>query len=275
MANRSGGVIGRSVLIVSLLLYAVPIYWLVKSAFSTYLDLTSSPPQMFPPDPSFSALWAMGIELGPSLVVSAIVSLGCTVITLGLAASTAYGLTLLRGRLSSAMSTIVILGSLMFPSIAFVVPLFTVFAQLHILNTIFGLILADCIYGVPLGILLCYTYFRSIPTEIMEAALMDGSRPFSTFVRIACPIAAPALATTAIFAFLFGWGDYLFAVTFGAGRGQSTAPVALASLIQSTSGVTPWDQVMAGAVIISLPGLAAILFAQRFITSGIAEGAVK
>ena len=112
------------------------------------------------------------------------------------------------------------------------------------------MIIADSIYAVPLGILVGYTYFSTIPSETLEAAVVDGASQANIFFRIICPLGAPAIATTAIFAFLFGGGDFLFAVTFGAGRGKSPALIAVSGLIQGQAGVTPWPQVMAGSVLL-------------------------
>jgi multiple sugar transport system permease protein len=275
MRTTRADIAGRILLVLAILALLVPVYWLVKSAFSDQNGLFADPPQFVPTPPTVQGFADILPTLGPSLGVSAIIALGCVVLTLVIAMPTAYGLSLLAGGRGSGASRFVVLSTLMFPSIMFVIPLYNLFYVTGILNTVGALIIADSIYAVPLGIVVCYTYFTTIPSEITEAAVVDGASPARVFLRIIVPLGMPAIATTAIFAFLFGWGDFLFAVTFGAGRGLAPASIAVAGLIQGTSGVTPWPSVMAGAVVLCIPALVAVLFAQRFITGGLSAGAVK
>lgn len=275
MKAHGGMWAGRVLLILGIAVLLVPVYWLVKSAFSSNTQLFQDPPQIFPSPISVVGFTEIFTTIAPDLGVSAIIAIGCVILTLVIALPTAFGLMLLNGGKGSAVSKIVVLSSLMFPSIMFVIPLYSFFYQLHLLNTISGLIIADSIYAVPLGILVSYTYFLTIPAESIEAARIDGASQFVIFFRIVCPLSLPAITTSAIFAFLFGWGDYLFAVTFGAGRNITPATIAISGLVQGQAGVTPWPQVMAGSVLLCIPALVAILFAQRYITSGLSAGAVK
>lgn len=266
---------GRTLLVLAIAALLIPVYWLVKSAFSTNEQLFADPPSIFPAPPTLFGFTQILPVIVPDLGTSAGIALGCVVLTLVIAMPTAFGLTLLRGQGGTGVSRLVVLSTLMFPSIMFVIPLYGVFYRVHLLNTVPGLIIADSIYAVPLGILVGYTYFSTIPSETLEAAIVDGASQANIFVRIICPLGAPAIATTAIFAFLFGWGDFLFAVTFGAGRDKSPASIAVSGLIQGQAGVTPWPEVMAGSVLLCVPALVAVLFAQKYITSGLASGAVK
>jgi multiple sugar transport system permease protein len=273
--GRRGARVGHTLLVLAILVLLVPVYWLVKSAFSTNEQLFAPTPSLFPSPPTLEGFTQIFPVIVPDLGTSAGIALGCVVLTLVVAMPTAFGLTLLRGRGGTGVSRLIVLSTLMFPSIMFVIPLYGVFYRAHLLNTVPGLIIADSIYAVPLGILVGYTYFSTIPGETLEAAVVDGASQANIFLRIVCPLGAPAIATTAIFAFLFGWGDFLFAVTFGAGRGKSPASIAVSGLIQGQAGVTPWPQVMAGSVLLCVPALLAVLFAQRYIAGGLAAGAVR
>lgn len=272
MKTTRGEWAGRLLLVLAVAALLIPVYWLTKSAFSNNTQLYLNPPQLFPRPLSLDGFRAILATLVPDLGTSAIIAVGCIVLTLLVSMPTAFGLTLIGG---AGVPKLVVLSTLMFPSIMFVIPLYNLFYQVHLLNTVLGLIIADSIYAVPLGILVAYTYFSTIPTETLEAAVVDGASQLSVFLRIICPLGMPAIATTAIFAFLFGWGDYLFAVTFGAGRNLTPASIAISGLIQGQAGVTPWAQVMAGSVLLCIPALVAVLFAQRYITSGLSAGAVK
>jgi multiple sugar transport system permease protein len=211
----------------------------------------------------------------PDLGVSGVIALGCVVLTLVVSLPTAFGLELLRGQRGGGISRLVVLGTLMFPSIMFVIPLYNLLYRVHLLNTVPGLIIADSIYSVPLAIVVTYTYFITVPRDLVEAAAIDGAAPVTVFWRIVCPLGRPAIITSAIFAFLFAWGDYLFAVTFGAGRGVTPASIAISGLVQNDTGVTPWSEVMAGSVLLCVPALVVVFVAQRFISGGLTTGAVK
>lgn len=266
---------GRILLILGIAALLVPVYWLAKSAFSSNTQLFKDPPELFPSPPSLAGFDGILATIVPDLGTSAIIAVGCVVLTLIVSLPTAFGLSLLRGGRGTGVSKLVVLGTLMFPSIMFVIPLYNLFYQVGLLNTLPSLIIADSIYAVPLGILVTYTYFTTIPAETIEAAQIDGASQFKVFLRIVCPLSLPAIATTGIFAFLFGWGDYLFAVTFGAGRDFTPATIAISGLVQGQAGVTPWPEVMAGSVLLCIPALIAVLFAQRYITSGLSAGAIK
>lgn len=267
---------GRILLVLAVAALLIPVYWLAKSALSNNTQLYLNPPQLFPTPPSLDGFSQIVGTLVPDLGTSAIIAVGCVVLTLLVSIPTAFGLTLISsGQRGAGIPKLVVLSTLMFPSIMFVIPLYNLFYQVHLLNTVYALIIADSIYAVPLGILVAYTYFSTIPSETLEAAVVDGASQRIVFVRIICPLGMPAIATTAIFAFLFGWGDYLFAVTFGAGRDLTPASIAISGLIQGQTGVTPWAQVMAGSVLLCIPALVVVLFAQRYITSGLSAGAVK
>lgn len=266
---------GQAIMIIGIAAFMIPIYWLAKSAFSGEQQLYKDPPQLFPIPFTIKGFQETFGSIVPSLATSAIIAIGCVILTLIVALPTAYALNLLSGGIGSGLSRLAVLASLMFPTIMFVIPLYNLFYDVKLLNTIPGLVIADSIYGIPLGVMVCFTYFSTIPQEIVEAAIVDGASSLRIFLRVICPLSMPAIATTAIFAFLFGWGDFLFGTTFGAGRGKSPATVLIAGMVQGALGTTPWNQVMAASVLLSLPALIAIIFAQRYITSGLSAGAVK
>jgi multiple sugar transport system permease protein len=253
----------------------VPIYWLLKSGFSTNHGLFQNPPQLFPAPPSASGFAAIWPSISSDLLTSAEVAAGTVVLALLIAVPTAYGIFLLRGERGATGSRFIVMASLAFPSIVFVTPLYSALYTVHLLNTTFGLIIADTTYSVPLAVMLLYTYMLTLPTAMIEAATIDGTSHLKMLYRIVLPVILPSVITSAIFAFLFAWGDFLFAVTFGAGQGRNPAVVAIYSLIQGNNGVTQWPQVMAGSCILAVPALVALLLGQRYIRSGLAAGAVK
>lgn len=274
-ARRFRRHVGRLALLVGFGAMMIPVYWLVRSAFSTDAQLFRNPPVLVPMPPSPDGFLRIVPRLVPDLGVSAVIALGCVVLVLAVALPTAYGLNLLRGQRGSGISRLMILSSLMLPPTIFVIPLYTILHQFNLLNTMPGLIIACSVYSVPLAIIVIYTYMGTIPDVLTEAATVDGAGRLRIFLQVVCPLSLPAIATSAIFAFLLAWGDFLFAVTFGAGRGVTPATINIYGLVQGATGVTAWPEIMAGSVLLSIPALLAVLFAQRYITSGLTAGAVK
>jgi multiple sugar transport system permease protein len=275
MNTRIGAWFSRAALLLGMIVFLFPIYWLVKSALSNDDQLFSDPPYFFPSQPTLAGFRQVWGTIAPDLGASAIIALGCVVLTLAISLPTAFGLRLLQGGRGAGSSRLLVLGTLMFPSMMFVIPLYSVFYKIHLLNTYPGLIIADSVYAVPLGIMVIYTYTNTIPDSLVEAAITDGATQFGVFARIVAPLSMPAIATTGIFAFLFGWSDFLFAVTFGAGRGVTPATVAIYSFVAGDNAATAWPEVMAGSIVVAVPALLAVLVAQRFIRNGLTAGAIQ
>jgi multiple sugar transport system permease protein len=269
--------LGRAGLIITMFCLLFPIYWLLQSSISTERELFHTPTYFFPPHPTFQGYIATWRLISPDLLHSLIISCGVVVLDCALAVSAGYGLFLARVRKTAALVSLLVLVGIVFPTILFVVPLNQLLYILHLLNTYPGLILADSLYSTPLGVLLVYTYMLSIPDELTEAASVDGASLSRTLWSVVVPIATPGIAVTAIFAFLGAWGDYLFGETFTSGSTFIPASVSIATLSAAnvTSTGPSWQEVMAGSVILALPVLLAVLFAQRYIRVGISAGAIK
>jgi multiple sugar transport system permease protein len=267
--------VGRLCLILTMICLLFPIYWLVQSSLSTQLELFHTPVYFFPPHPTFAGLRAAWDIIGPDLWHSVIISGGTVVLTLFLAITAGYGLLLARARRTATLVRLLVLFGLVFPTITFVIPLDKLLYTLNLLNTYQGLILADSLYAVPLGVLIIYTYVLSIPHELIEAARVDGASSVRVLWSVVIPVARPAVATTAIFAFLAAWGDFLFAETFANSPSVLPASIGIYNLIGTSTSVVSWPEVMAGSLILGLPALLGVAFAQRYIRAGISTGAVK
>jgi ABC-type glycerol-3-phosphate transport system permease component len=160
-----------------------------------------------------------------------------------------------------------------FPQIAIVPTLFLLLRTAGLLDTYPGLVLPYLTFSLPLAVWLLAAFFRRVPRGLEEAALMDGATPLRAALLVVLPVAAPAIATTAILVFLYAWNEFLFALSFTLGPERQTAPVAIA-LLRGRYQV-PWGQVLAAAVVASLPVAAVVLAVQRRIVSGLTAGAVK
>jgi multiple sugar transport system permease protein len=263
--------LGQIVLLITMVCLLFPVYWLVQSSVSTQNELFHTPSYVFPPHPSLTGFRQALPVIAPDLGNSAIIAGGTVLLTLLITVTTGYGLLLSRVGAGGALVRFLVLMGLVFPAIMFVIPLYQVFDKLHLLNSYLGLILADSLYSVPLGILIMYTYMLTLPPSFTEAARVDGASRGRVLWSVVFPLSRPAAATTAIFAFLGAWGDYLFAATFTSGGSRSPASTGVYAMITANAAVS-WPEVMAASVVLGLPTVLALVLAQRYIRTGLNAG---
>jgi multiple sugar transport system permease protein len=211
-------------------------------------------------------------EQGGHLMTSLVVSAGSVVFCLLLATPAAYALAHFRVR-GAGVALFAILISQMIPGIVVANALYSAYNTLGLLNSVPGLILADSTHGIPFAILIMRAYLGSIPSEVIEAARVDGAGQIRAFVSIVLPMSRNALITAALFTFLFTWSDFLFALTLT--TTEDVRPVTLGLYQYIGTFVNDWSAVMATAVLASLPAVVLLVVAQRFVTAGVKSGAVK
>lgn len=211
---------------------------------------------------------AFWIPIRNSLIVAAVTTFFCIVV----GSLAAYALARLdfRGR---HFILGFILAVTMFPQISIVNPLFLLLRTLRLIDTYPGLILPYLTFAMPLTVWLLVGYFRQIPSELEEAARIDGASRTGAFLRIIMPLAVPGVATTAILTFIYCWNEFLFALSFTTSSDRQTVPVAIA-LFRGRYEV-PWGEILAAAIITTIPVAALVLIAQRRIVQGLTSGGVK
>jgi ABC-type glycerol-3-phosphate transport system permease component len=250
-----------------------PVYWAVRSSFTPgrVLFAANSPlPQTLVLD-HYRALFGER-DFWTPVRNSLIVAGSTTVLSVVMGAACAYALARLRFRGKTVMLAFVLAVS-MFPQISIVPPLYLLLRTLHLLNTYPGLVLPYLTFAMPLTIWLLVGFFRQLPPALEEAALMDGASRLRTLWEIIIPVSWPGLATTAILTFLYSWNEFLFALSFTLGPERYTVPVAI-TLFRGQYEV-PWGQILAAAVVATVPVAALVLIAQRRIIAGLTSGAVK
>jgi ABC-type glycerol-3-phosphate transport system permease component len=203
---------------------------------------------------------------------SLIVAGTTTAFAVTLGAASAYALARMRFRGRQAILAFVLAVS-MFPQISLVAPLYLLLREAGLINTYPGLVLPYLTFAMPLTIWLLVGYFRHLPADVEEAAVMDGAGLFRTLVEIVAPLAWPGIATTAILTFVYCWNEFLFALSFTLGPERYTVPVAIA-LFRGQYQV-PWGEILAAAVVATLPVVVLVVLFQRRITQGLTAGAVK
>ena len=202
---------------------------------------------------------------------SLIVSTGTTVLSLAVGCLAAYSLARFRFRAKRYM-LLSILFVRMVPAVVLVIPIYTLWRSLGLLDTHQGLILAYLSFNLPFVIWMMRGFFVDIPIEIEEAALIDGCSRLSALVRVILPLAAPGIAATSIFALLLGWNEFLFAVLLTADRAKTLTP---AILNYVTDRAILWGNLYAAASIVLLPVLVFSLAVQKHLARGLTGGAVK
>ncbi|MGI9078951.1 MAG: carbohydrate ABC transporter permease [Gemmatimonadaceae bacterium] len=263
-----------AVVLTALILFtAFPFYWAIASSFTPEATLFREPtlwPREFTLD-HYRALFAERDFLTPvrnSLIVAGTTTLFC--VTIG--AFAAYALARLKFR-GKALILGFILAVTMFPQISIVSPLYLMLRSLRLINTHPGLILPYITFAMPLTVWLLVGFFRQLPGDLEEAALVDGATRWQSFTKILLPLSAPGLATTAILTFIYCWNEFLFALSFTLGPERQTVPVAIA-LFRGQYQV-PWGEILAAAVLATAPVAAMVLIFQRRIVQGLTAGAVK
>jgi multiple sugar transport system permease protein len=252
----------------------LPFYWLVNISLKTGPDLSNA--DLFPPHPSLENYKSIfqNSNFTRALANSAIVALSTTFIGVIVGSFAAYALARLRMR-----GKFVILGIVLsittFPQIAIAAPLFRLWSNIGLYNTLIGLIIPYLTFALPLSIYILVTFFREIPKDLEEAALVDGATNFEAFRKVVVPLAAPGLATTAILTFIAAWNEFLLATTLTSSVAARTAPVAISQFTGSSEFEVPLGTQSAASVAISIPLIILVLLFQKRIVAGLTAGAVK
>ena len=251
-----------------------PFYWIAITAFKTDLQIQQFR-SLFWPDPwtlqHFQ--WLFFQSSFPIWLRNTVqVALGATAIGLVVSALGAYALVRLRWRGAGFISTAILITYLM-PGIMLVVPLYQIFANLHVVNRLPSLILAYPTFLMPFACWLLMGYYRSIPEELEEAAQIDGCNRFQAFYHVVLPLVVPALMAVALFAVTNAWNEFLFAFVFIQSNEATTLPVGLGRLI--VGDVFAWGPIMAASLAMAIPVVAFYAVAQRFLVEGLTAGSVK
>jgi multiple sugar transport system permease protein len=251
-----------------------PFYWLINISLKTGPDLSGS--SLVPPNPTLANYKSIfkDDDFVHALFNSAIVSLTTTALALVVGSFCAYALARLKFPAKFLLLGLV-LSITTFPPIAIATPVFKLWTDLGIFNTLYGLIIPYLTFALPLAIYILVSFFKEIPKDLEEAALVDGATRFTAFRKVVIPLAAPGLATAGILTFIAAWNEFLFAVTLTSTPKARTVPAAIAFFTGSTEFEEPLGTIAAASVVISIPLILLVLFFQKRIVAGLTAGAVK
>ncbi|NBQ26944.1 MAG: carbohydrate ABC transporter permease [Rhodobacteraceae bacterium] len=191
-----------------------------------------------------------------------------------LAVTASYALARVRFR-GRSLLLMTILGVSMFPQIAVLSGLYELVNMLGLYNRPWALVMSYTIFTLPFTVWVLTTFMRDLPTEIEEAAIVDGATPWVIITKVFLPLLWPALVTTGLLAFIGAWNEFLFALTFTISEDMRTVPVAIALLSGASVQEIPWGPIMAASVIVTVPLIVLVLIFQRKIVAGLTAGGVK
>jgi len=258
-----------------LLLVAVfPFFWMAISSFKPLGQLYSIPPQWLPNPPTMRNFEEVMFRsnIPRYFINSTIISLGSTLLALVFAIFAAYGFARFNFRGKSAALAFVLIGQLL-PTATVIVPLYLVLSYFNLINTYLGLILVYLILTLPLSVWMLTGYFRSIPSELEEAAIIDGASRLGVLFRISLPLILPGIVAVMLYSFVATWNEFVFALSFATDRTMKTLPIGLAEF--STEFDIDWGAVMAASLLMTLPIAIIFLVLQKLFVGGLMSGATK
>ncbi|MET3598276.1 carbohydrate ABC transporter permease [Martelella mangrovi] len=251
-----------------------PFLWMLISSFKKLSELYTVPPTWIPEAPSWANYAKVLFESNVPryFLNSLIISAGSTAIALALAILASYGFARFKFRGKSLAISLIIVGQLL-PTAAIIVPLYVVLNWLNLLNTYLGLILAYLILTLPLSVFMLISYFRGIPVELEEAAIVDGASRLGALLRITLPLSLPGVVAVIVYAFVTTWNEFIFALCFAIDSSTKTLPIGLSEF--TTEFNTDWGAVMAASVIMTVPIAILFLAMQKLFVGGLTAGGTK
>lgn len=270
----TGAFAGYTVLAIAIVVAMFPAIWMFISSIKPPNEIFSLPPTFIANEPTFSNYERVIFKTGipRAFLNSVFISSITTVCVILIAVFAAYAFARFRVKGSKTLSTGLLFGQMM-PAVVLLIPLFRIYARLRMIDTYQVNILTNIAINLPMAVLTMTAFFRSVPKELDEAAMIDGCSRIKAIFRVLMPISTPGLVTVGIFTFLNTWEEFLFALNFV----NSVKYKTLAVAIKDFKGefIIDWGGMMSSAVVIALPVLLVFLLCNKYFIKGIASGSVK
>jgi multiple sugar transport system permease protein len=263
-----------AILLLASAVVLIPTLWMVSTAFKSNEEVMISPPVWIPNNPtieSFIRIWR-DYPFADYFLNSVYIVVASTIISLVFSALAGYGASRFKFPGKGAFLTFLLVTQ-MFPSIMLLIPFYKVLKTFGLIDTHEGLIVVYISFAIPFCTWMMLGFFQGIPKELDEAAMIDGCSQIRTFFQIILPLSLPGLAATAIYSFLMGWNEYMFAFVLMTTESMKTLPVGIGQL--NGYYKIAWNDMMAASIISSLPLIILFLFMQKYFISSLTAGAVK
>jgi multiple sugar transport system permease protein len=265
----------RLVVLLPIMVFVLfPFFWVIITSFKSTPQI-SERVSIFWPDPFTLEQYRSLLEDTPFLLWlwnSVLVAAVSTIISIAFAALAAYALVRLKF-LGAGLLTTFILITYLLPGTLIFIPLYQILSDVSLINSHGALFATYPTFLMPFATWVLIGYFRSIPVELEEAAMIDGASRLYAFWRITLPLAAPALLSVALFAFTNAWNEFLFAFVFIYSESLRTLPIGLLSMV--VGDILPWGKLMAASLLTAIPVAVLYMYTQRYLVGGLTVGAVK
>ena len=272
--RRLGPVLRMLALLPFLVFVLFPFYWIIITSFKTDLQIQQYS-SIFWPTPWTIEQYQTLLYKTPYLTWfrnTVIVATASTMVSVGLAAMAGYALARLKFFGAGALTTILLITYLL-PGALLFIPLYRILTNLGIINTHLALIATYPTFLMPFATWVMLGYYRSLPVDLEDAAMIDGASRLGAFLRITLPLAAPALLSVTLFAFTNAWNEFLFAFVFITSERLKTLPIGLQLLV--FGDIYPWGQLMSASLLMAIPVMVIYIYAQRYLVEGLTAGSVK
>jgi ABC-type glycerol-3-phosphate transport system permease component len=262
------------VLVLIILVILLPFLWMLSSSFKSEAEIMGGRtylPKLFTLDNYRNLLteFTSSKNYPLNLLNSMIIGLGTAAATVFVAVLASYSLSRYKNRVSDAIAQTLVF-VYVFPTIVVIVPLFKFLAGFGLADSFAGLMLIETAFSLPFCIWLLRSFFNSVPISFEEAALLDGASYFQAFLKTTLPLAAPGIATAAIYTFIMSWGEYLFSSIFVLSDLKKTVPLGLATYMADQ--YIEWGKLLAGGVIVIIPVLLLFYPLSRYFIRGFISG---
>lgn len=249
-----------------------PVYWMINVSLTKTKDMRADPPHWFPWDPTVEGYVSALSDQLPNLGTSLLLGVGTVVLTLVVSMPAGFALARLRPPGRGPLNFVLLVAQ-MIPAVVMAMGFYAIYIRIGMLNTIWGLIIADSTLAVPFGVLLFSAFMAGIPKELTQAAEIDGAGVWRQFRSVIVPLSRNSMITVSLFAFIWAWSDFVFASTLN--RNGSMVPITLGIYAYIGNNTTQWNAIMATAVVASIPAALLLVVAQRYVAAGVTAGAVK
>lgn len=274
-ADKKRNILLNTISVIIAIIMLFPVYWLIISSFKPNAEIFAKVPTFLPQQFTFEAYVAQvagGSTIGRAFLNSSIIALSTMILSCALAIPGAYGLARFKMK-GSKLFIMLFLVTQMLPATLTLTPMFLVYNKIGLIDTYLAPILSDMTIGIPFVILILRTYFLSLPKELEDSAKIDGCNAFTAFIRIMLPISYPGIIMCAVFSFLYSWGDLAYSLTFVSSENMRSLTAGIYNFI-GKYGIQ-WNCIMAYGTVITIPVLIIFIFLQKYIVSGLTNGAVK
>ena len=259
---------------VLLLWSLVPVYWIFITSFKQEQEIYAYPPTFVPMAPTLTQYATVLFHTGfPMFIRNSVIVAGVTtLISAATGALGAFAIARIRFAGRAAVARLIVVAYLLPPSLLFI-PLFIVLQRLGLVDSLGGLIAAYLTFSIPFSTWMLIGHIRTIPSELDEAARIDGASRLQVLLRVILPLTLPGLSVVSLFAFTHAWNEFLYALVFVYSNGTRTITAGLASLTMGDTFI--WGQLMAASVLAIVPVLIIYLIAQRWLIAGLTGGSIK